>query len=181
MRFIETKLKGAYVIELELVRDDRGYFARTFCVKEFEAHALNPCVAQCNTSYNRRKGTVRGMHYQVPPHAEAKLVRCIRGAIYDVMIDLRPKSPTFKEWVAVELSADNGRMAYVPEGFAHGYQTLEDDSEVLYQMSEVFHPECAKGAKWDDPAFAITWPDTTSPIVSLRDQSYALVSNQEGL
>ena len=171
MRFIKTRLEGAYIIEPEPIEDERGFFARTFCVREFEAHGLNPCVAQCNISFNKKKGALRGMHFQVAPHAEAKLVRCIRGAIYDVIVDLRPESVTFTEWMAVELKADNRRMLYVPEGFAHGLQTLEDDTETFYQVSEFYHPECAEGVRWDDPVFGIVWP---LPIASIseRDRTY---------
>ena len=171
MRFIETRLEGAYIIEPEPIEDERGFFARTFCVREFEAHGLNPCVAQCNISFNKKKGTLRGMHYQVAPHAEAKMVRCIRGAMYDVIIDLRPESPTFKEWIAVELTANNRRMLYIPEGFAHGFQTLEDETEVFYQMSEFYHPEAARGVRWDDRVFGIEW-SSDGRIVSPRDQSF---------
>ena len=173
MRFIETRLEGAYIIEPEPIEDERGFFARTFCVREFEAHGLNPCVAQCNISFNKKKGALRGMHYQTEPHAEVKLVRCNRGAIYDVIIDLRPGSPTYKEWVSVELTADNRRMFYVPEGFAHGFQTLTDNSEVFYQMSEFYHPESARGVRWNDPAFGIKWPKIHYRIVSEIDRRYA--------
>jgi dTDP-4-dehydrorhamnose 3,5-epimerase len=169
--FRETKLKGAFIIELEKLEDERGFFARTFCQEQFKAHGLNPRVVQCNISFNKKRGTLRGMHYQVEPYAEAKLVRCTRGAIYDVIIDLRPDSPTFKEWVAVELTADNHRMFYIPEGFAHGFQTLEDNTEVFYQMSEFYHPECARGVRWDDPLFGIEWP-IANVIVSAKDRSY---------
>lgn len=156
--FCETKLKGAFIIELERLEDERGFFARTFCQEEFEAHGLNARIVQCNISFNKRKGTLRGMHYQVAPYEEAKLVRCTKGAIYDVIIDLRPDSLTFRRWIAVELTADNRFMLYVPADFAHGFQTLEDNTEVFYQMSEFYHPECARGVRWDDPAFAIEWP-----------------------
>jgi len=171
MRFIETKLKGAYIIEPEPIEDERGFFARTFCAREFEAHGLNPCVAQCNISYNKKKGTLRGMHYQVAPHAEAKLVRCIRGAIYDVMVDLRTESPTFKQWASVELTFDNQHMLYIPENFMHGFQTLTDGTEVFYQMSESYHPEYARGARWNDPAFDIRWL-FNKPIISEKDSQY---------
>ncbi len=168
----ETKLKGAYIIELQPMEDERGFFARTFCQKEFVAHGLNPKLAQCNISYNRRKGTLRGMHYQVAPKAEAKLVRCTRGAIYDVIIDLRHESPTYCKWIAAELNADNHRTIYIPEGFAHGFQTLMDDVEVFYQMSEFYAPECARGVRWDDPAFGIVWPDDKR-IISEKDMNYS--------
>lgn len=177
MKFIETKLKGAYIIELELIEDERGFFARSFCQKEFEEHGLNPCIAQCNISYNKKKGTLRGMHYQVAPHEEAKIVSCISGAIYDVVIDLRPDSPTYCQWFAVELTAycspltAHYKMLYIPEGFAHCFQTLKDDTTVFYQMSEFYHPECAKGVRWDDPAFGIQWP-LSSPVLSQKDMNY---------
>ena len=171
MIFTETKLKGAFIIEPERLEDERGFFARTFCQKEFATLGLNPNLVQCNISFNKRKGTLRGMHYQAAPHEEAKLVRCTMGAIYDVIIDLRPDSSTFKQWVAVELTAANRRMLYIPEGFAHGFQTLDDNTEVFYQMSELYHPECARGVKWDDPAFAIEW--LAPPVaISSKDKSY---------
>lgn len=172
MIFRETKLKGAFIIELKRLEDERGFFARTFCQEEFRAHGLNPRVVQCNISFNKQKGTLRGMHYQIAPYEEAKLVRCTRGAIYDVIIDLRPESPTFKQWVAAELTAENRRMLYVPEGFAHGFQTLEDNTEVFYMMSEFYHPECAKGVRWDDPAFGIKWPITSNVTISVKDRNY---------
>ena len=171
MLFKETKLKGAYVIELEPIEDDRGFFARTFCKSEFEKYNLNPRIVQCNTSFNARKGTLRGMHYQSQPHEEVRLVRCARGSIYDVIVDLRPDSPTFKQWVAAELTEKNRRMLYVPEGFAHGFQTLEDDAEVFYQMSEFYAPEYARGVRWNDPAFGINWP-AGERIICTRDQSF---------
>jgi dTDP-4-dehydrorhamnose 3,5-epimerase len=173
VKFIETKLPGAFLIEPEPVADPRGSFARVFCREEFEARGLNCNVVQCSFSVNLKKGTLRGMHYQTKPFEEAKLVRCTSGAIYDVILDLRPESPTFKQWVATELSAANHRMLYIPEGLAHGFLTLEDHSEVFYQMSEFYHPECARGVRWDDPAFGIEWPAIGEPIVSLRDQQYA--------
>ena len=158
MRFTETRLKGAFIIEPERLEDERGFFARTFCQKEFGAHGLNSKIVQCNVSYNKHKGTLRGMHYQAPPMAEAKLVSCTRGAIYDVIIDLQPESPTYCQWFAEELNAENSKMIYIPEGFAHGFQTLEDETEVFYQMSEFYSPEHARGVRWDDPAFGIKWP-----------------------
>lgn len=171
MIFRETLLKGALIIEPERIEDDRGFLARSFCQREFEAHGLNPRVVQCNISFNKRRGTLRGLHYQVAPHEEAKLVRCTQGAIYDVIVDLRPASPTFKQWVAVELSSANGCMVFVPEGFAHGFQTIEDDSEVFYQMSEFYGPESACGVRWDDSAFEIRWP-LAEKIVSPRDAGF---------
>lgn len=173
MIFKETRLKGAYVIELEQVPDERGFFARSFCQKEFEEHGLNSRIVQCNISYNKKKGTLRGMHYQVAPYEEAKVVSCISGAIYDVIIDLRPESETYRHWFAVELSGNNFKMLYIPEGFAHGFQTLKDNTIVFYQMSEFYHPECARGVRWNDSAFRITWPEVNSRhIISDKDQSY---------
>jgi dTDP-4-dehydrorhamnose 3,5-epimerase len=172
MIFTELDLKGAFAIDIEKMEDERGFFARTWCRREFEARGLKPQLAQCSVSFNQKKGTLRGMHYQVVPQAEAKLVRCTRGAVYDVIIDLRPESATFKQWVAVELNSENRRMIYIPESFAHGFQTLEDDTELEYQMSGFFAPECARGVRWDDPAFAIVWPEVSSRIVSTRDRTY---------
>jgi dTDP-4-dehydrorhamnose 3,5-epimerase len=173
MIFTEMKLKGAYLIEIETREDERGFFARSWCADEFKKHGLNPRLVQCNISFNKKCGTLRGMHYQSAPFAEEKLVRCTMGAIYDVIVDLRIDSPTFKQWVSVELTAENRRMLYVPRGFAHGFQTLMDNSEVFYQMSEFFHPECARGARWDDPAFAIEWLGIPHPIISESDRSCA--------
>ena len=175
MIFAETKLKGAYVIEPERLEDERGFFARTFGHEEFAAHGLRNRFVQCSISFNQKKGTLRGMHYQVAPYEEAKLVRCTMGAIYDVIIDLRSGSPTFKQWVAVELTAQNRNMLYVPEGLAHGFQSLEDDTEVFYQISEFYHPESARGIRWDDPALAIEWPAERERIVSLEDQSHSFI------
>jgi dTDP-4-dehydrorhamnose 3,5-epimerase len=172
MIFTQTSLQGAFIIEPEKLADERGFFARTFCQKEFAANNLNPYLVQCNISFNRKKGTLRGMHYQAEPYAEAKLVRCSNGAIYDVIIDLRPKSPTFKEWVAVELTADNHKMLYIPENFAHGFQTLAENTEVFYQMSEFYYPESAKGVRWNDPAFGIQWP-ADERTISAKDQQYS--------
>jgi dTDP-4-dehydrorhamnose 3,5-epimerase len=174
MNFIETKLKGAYIIEIEPICDERGFFARSWCQQEFRDRGLNPNLVQCNISFNTKKGTLRGMHYQAKPHEEAKLVRCTRGAIYDVIIDIRDDSPTFKEWVSVELSADNYKMIYVPEGFAHGFLTLEENTEVFYQMSNSYHPDAAKGIRWDDPDFAIQWNISNQPIISAKDLTYLL-------
>jgi dTDP-4-dehydrorhamnose 3,5-epimerase len=169
--FRETALAGAYVIELDRFEDERGFFARSFCQEEFAAHGLKTDVAQCNVSFNRKRGTLRGMHFQLPPKAEAKLVRCTCGVIYDVIIDLRPESATYCSWVSVELTGENRTALYVPEGFAHGFQTLEDDSEVFYQMFEFFVPEQAGGVRWNDPLFAIRWP-LAVPILSAKDSSY---------
>ena len=171
MIFKETTLKGAYVIEMEQLQDERGFFARSFCKNEFKEHGLNPHIVQCNISYNKKKGTLRGMHYQVPPYEEAKVVNCVRGAIYDVIIDLRPDSDTYCQWCAVELSDGNYKMLYVPEGFAHGFQTLEDDTVVFYQMSEFYHPECSRGVRWDDPSFGIAWLGDVK-IIAEKDQQY---------
>ena len=158
MIFSELPLHGALLIEPERREDERGFFARTFCADEFSARGLVPAVAQCNVSFNRRRGTLRGLHYQRAPHAEVKLVRCTRGAVYDVIVDIRPGSPTFGRWRAVELSAENRAMLYIPEGFAHGFQTLCDDTELFYQMSTAYVPHAAAGIRWDDPELAIEWP-----------------------
>jgi len=171
MIFTETKLKGAYIIEPERLDDERGFFARTFCQEEFKAHGLNPRVVQCNISFNKKRGTLRGMHYQVAPYEEAKLVRCTMGTIHDVALDLRPDSLTFKQWIGVELSAENRRMLYIPEGFAHGFQTLEDNTEVFYQVSEFYHPESTRGVCWNDPEFGIEW-SLSNPIMSDKDKSF---------
>ena len=172
MLFTETELKGAFLIEPERREDFRGFFARTWCEKEAAAHAVNPRLVQCNISFNHRKGTLRGMHYQTAPFGEAKLVRCTMGAIHDVIIDLRRESPTFKRHVAAVLTADNRRMLYIPEGFAHGFQTLEDNTEVFYQMSQFYSPEHVAGVRWNDPAFGIPWP-IADPIMHERDRNYA--------
>ncbi len=168
MIFRETPLRGAFVIDLEPQVDPRGFFARTWCENEATAHGLNPRVAQCSVSFNARRGTLRGMHYQAAPHEEAKVVSCTRGALFDVIIDLRRGSPTFARHVDVVLTAENRRRVYVPEGFAHGFQTLEDDTEVCYQISERYHPELARGVAWDDPAFGINWP-IAEPSLSEQD------------
>ncbi len=171
MIFSDTALAGAYIIEPERRADARGFFARTWCRNEFEAHGLDARLVQCSISFNSKKGTLRGMHYQTAPHEEAKLVRCTMGAIYDVIIDLRPGSPTFKRHIGVELSAENRTMLYVPAGFAHGFQTLVDNTEVFYQMSEFYAPEHSAGVRWNDPAFGIVWPPDERTIVE-RDQNY---------
>ena len=191
MIFKETKLKGAFIIEPEKIEDERGFFARTYCRREFESHGLKPYVVQCNISYNKRRGTLRGMHYQVGPYEEAKLVSCIRGALYDVIIDLRSDSPTYRQWIALELSGHNAahcspltavsahcspltvnyNMLYIPEGFAHGFLTLTDNTEVFYQMSEFYMPESARGVRWNDPAFGIMWPIDVA-VISERDSKY---------
>jgi dTDP-4-dehydrorhamnose 3,5-epimerase len=171
VKIVPTELPEAKLVELERIEDERGFFARSFCARDFQAEGLDPCVAQCNVSYNRRRGTLRGMHFQRAPYAEAKLVRCTRGGIYDVIVDLRPDSPSFRRWLAVELTDENRRALYVPPGFAHGFQTLADDCEVFYQMSEFYVPDAATGVRWNDPAFAIAWP-IANPILSPRDASY---------
>jgi dTDP-4-dehydrorhamnose 3,5-epimerase len=174
LKFLPTPLAGAYIVELERLEDERGFFARSFCQEEFRKHGLRPGIAQCNVSWNRRRGTLRGLHFQAAPHEEAKVVRCTRGAIWDVVADLREGSATRLRWHAVELSGENRRALYVPEGFAHGFQTLADDSEVLYQMSESYYPELARGVRWDDPRLGIKWP-LPDPILSERDRSYPLL------
>jgi dTDP-4-dehydrorhamnose 3,5-epimerase len=176
MKFAESKLKGTFIIMPELIEDERGFFARTFCRREFEEHGLNPDLVQCNISFNIKTGTLRGMHYQVKPHAEVKLVRCITGAIYDVIVDLRPASPTFRQWFAVELSAVNRKMIYIPEGFAHGFQTLTDNTELIYQHSAFHSPEYERGVRFDDPDLDIVWPLDVS-VISPRDQGYPLIDN----
>ena len=173
MIFTETKLKGAYVVEPKIVEDERGFFARTWDQKEFERIGLNSKLVQCNISFNKKKGTLRGMHYQLSPYQEAKLVRCTRGTIYDVIIDLKPESKTFTEWFGIELSEKNCKMLYIPEGFAHGFQTLQDDAEVFYQMSEFFRPDYARGIRWDDETFQIKWP-LKPTVISKKDSSYEL-------
>jgi dTDP-4-dehydrorhamnose 3,5-epimerase len=172
MIFNPTHLEGAYVVELEPREDERGFFARAWCRDEFAEHGLSTEVAQCNVSFNRRRGTLRGLHYQIAPHAEVKLVRCTQGAIYDVIVDLRPGSATFTQWLGVELTAGNRTMLYVPEGFAHGYQTLEDDTETFYQVSTSYAPHAERGARWDDPAFGIEWPYPDRPLISDKDRGW---------
>jgi dTDP-4-dehydrorhamnose 3,5-epimerase len=171
MTFTETALPGAFVIEPEVIKDERGFFARLWSEREFAAHGLESRLVECNASFNIKKGTLRGMHFQIAPYAQAKLVCCLRGSIYDVMIDLRRDSPTFREWFAVDLSASNRLMLYVPKGLAHGFQTLEDNTEVFYQMSEVYSVEHASGVRWNDPAFGIEWPAEERTIIH-RDATY---------
>ncbi len=171
MKFVETELKGAFIVEPDRLEDERGFFARTWCRKEFEQHDLNSNLVQCSISFNRKKGTLRGLHYQVSPFEEAKLVRCTMGAIYDVIIDLRPDSETFMCWIVVELTAENRKTIYIPEGFAHGFQTLENDTEVFYQMSEFYAPEYARGVRWNDSKFNIKWPDDVR-IISAKDKQF---------
>lgn len=172
MRFIEAPLAGAWVVEPERLGDERGFFARTFDRDEFAARGMEPAVVQCSTSFNARAGTLRGLHHQSEPHGEPKLVRCTRGAVFDVIVDLRPGSPTHRRWHGVELSAENGRALYVPPGLAHGFQTLEDSSEVLYMMGREYVPEAASGVRWDDPAFGIEWPPAPARVMSERDRDY---------
>ncbi|WP_136416245.1 dTDP-4-dehydrorhamnose 3,5-epimerase [Herbaspirillum sp. ST 5-3] len=171
MKFTPLRLSGAFLIEPEPLADERGFFSRTFCAHEFAEHGLETSLVQCSISYNKLKGTLRGMHYQKSPHEEAKLVRCTMGAIHDVIVDLRPDSPTCRQWTAVELNAENRSALYVPKGFAHGFLTLVDDTEVFYQMSAFFHAECAAGVRWNDPVFAIDWPAQVQ-VISSRDNSY---------
>lgn len=172
MIFKETAVKDAYIIEIERRTDDRGFFARTWCRKEFEAQGLNTNLVQANVAFNIKRGTLRGMHYQISPYEETKLIRCTKGAIYDVIIDIRRNSPTYMKWIGAELTADNYRMLYVPEGFAHGYQTLQDNSEVSYQVSQFYTPNSEQGVRWNDPAFKITWPETEKVIISEKDRSW---------
>jgi dTDP-4-dehydrorhamnose 3,5-epimerase len=171
VKFTPLPLQGAFLIEPEPVADERGFFARTFCREEFSAHGLNPELQQCSISFNTSKATLRGMHYQKEPHQEVKLVRCTMGRIYDVIIDLRQDSATFKQWASVELTAGNHKLIYIPEGFAHGFLTLASNCEVFYQMSEFFHSESIAGVRWNDPAFSIQWPGDVSTI-SDRDRNY---------
>ena len=171
MTFRQTKLPGVFEIEMQLNSDDRGFFARSWCQKEFKDHGLNGNLVQCSVSLNLRKGTLRGVHYQEAPFAETKVVRCTAGAIYNVVLDLRERSPTFKQWFTKELSAENRLSLYIPAGCAHGFLTLTDESEVLYQMSEFYHPEAGRGVRWNDPAFRIAWPGKVE-VISERDRNY---------
>jgi dTDP-4-dehydrorhamnose 3,5-epimerase len=173
MRFTETPLPGVWLVELELLGDERGWFARTFDADEFAARGMNPTVVQCNASFNAKRDTLRGMHYQAEPHGESKLVRCARGAIFDVALDLRRESPTYCRWYGVELSTNNRKSLYIPARLAHGFQTLVDDCEVLYQMGHRYVPESARGVRWDDPVFGIEWPEISGErIISERDRAY---------
>lgn len=172
MIFTETDLAGAFVIDIERHEDERGFFARTWCEDELAEHGLSTRVVQCNIAYNHHRWTLRGMHFQAAPHAEVKLVRCTRGAIYDVIIDLRPESRTFRQWLSFELTAENSRMLYIPEGFAHGYETLADETETYYQMSETHTPAAARGVRWNDPAFGIAWPEPEPAVISEKDRSW---------
>ena len=170
MIFKEISLKDAFTVQIEKIEDNRGYFATTFAIPDFEAHGLNAQIRQTSSSFNKLKGTVRGMHFQLPPYAETKLVRCVKGAIYDVIVDLRPNSPTFKKWQGFELSEENQLMYYIPEGFAHGYQTLSDNAEVHYMLSQIYSPQHARGIKFDDPDIGIVWPLPVT-VVSARDEN----------
>ena len=170
--FTETKLKGAFIVDPQKFEDERGFLSRSFSAKEFESRGLNPSIAECNISFSKKRYTVRGMHFQRPPFAQAKLVRCTKGAVYDVIIDLRPDSPTFKQWVGEELTAENRRMLYVPEGFAHGFQTLEDDTEVFYQITNFYNPDSEGGVRWNDPEFGVEWRATDGITINARDQNY---------
>jgi dTDP-4-dehydrorhamnose 3,5-epimerase len=171
MKFAKTELKGAFIIELDPRRDHRGFFARAWCQREMIEHGLNPRIAQINTGFSPKRGTLRGMHYQKAPHEEAKVVRCTKGAVYDVIVDLRPRSPTHKKWVGVELSAQNLRMVYVPEGFAHGYETLEDESEIYYLTSEFYNEEASMGVRYNDSVFGIEWPLSVE-VISDADRTW---------
>jgi dTDP-4-dehydrorhamnose 3,5-epimerase len=170
VKFTETKLKGAYIIDIERLEDERGFFARAWCQKEFHDHGLNSKLVQCSISYNTKKGTLRGMHYQTKPHEECKLIRCTSGSIYDVIVDIRKDSLTYGQYINVVLSSENRKMLFVPEGFAHGFLTLVDSTEIFYQMSEFFAPEHARGFRWNDPAFGIKWPNDVQ-VISERDRN----------
>lgn len=172
MKFTPTKIAGVWLVEIERHQDERGWFARTWCAEEFAKHGLNARLAQCSASFNHRRGTLRGMHYQAAPHEEAKLVRCLRGAVWDVALDLRPGSATFKQWVGAELTPENGRGLYLPEGCAHGFQTIVDDTELLYHISECWQAVSGRGVRWNDPAFGIEWPLSEPIHMSRRDADY---------
>jgi len=173
MIFRETPLAGAWVLEPERFEDERGFFARTYCRRDFEARGLDPAIAQCSVSWNHRRGTLRGLHLQIAPHEEVKLVRVTRGAVWDVIVDLRPESPSFKRHFGITLSAENRHELYIPKGMAHGFQTLEDGTEVFYQISEFYAPDSARGYRWDDPAFAIPWPEPVT-VMSEKDRTLPL-------
>jgi dTDP-4-dehydrorhamnose 3,5-epimerase len=172
MIFKETPLKGAFIVEMERIQDNRGFFSRAWCKREFEAQGLISCFVQNNITFTPQKGTLRGLHYQIAPHEEPKLVRCTHGAIYDVIVDLRPESPTYKQWFGVELSAENRKMIYIPGEFAHGYQILTDDTEVFYQVGAFYAPEYERGMRWDDPVFMIEWPITPPSVLSEKDKRW---------
>lgn len=171
MIFTETRIKGAYIIEIEKIEDKRGFFGRSWCTNEFEEHGLNPNICQANVSFSKKKGTLRGMHYQKAPYQEVKIVQCTRGSIFDVIIDLRKNSPTYKEWIGVELTQDSYQMLYIPEDFAHGFITMEDHCVVSYLMTHLYTPGSAAGIRWNDPAFNIQWPFEPT-ILSEKDKSF---------
>lgn len=171
MIFLETALKGAYTIEIEPVRDERGHFARTWSVDEFQKFGLNTNVTQCSFSFNKERGTLRGMHYQVAPCEEAKLIRCVKGSIYDVVIDLRERSDTYKKWIGINLTENNNKMLYIPEGFAHGFLTLEENTEVFYHITGEYSPNCERGIRWNDPLFNIVWPENPK-VMSEKDKNW---------
>jgi len=172
MKFLETSIADVYVIEPHRFKDERGFFAPSFSAKEFAARGLAGAFVETNISYSKRRGTLRGLHYQAAPHGQDKLIRCTRGAIFDVAVDLRPESPTFKQWVAMELTAENRSMVYVPGDCGHGFQTLENDTEVFYMVSQVYVPESGRGFRWDDPAFGIKWPQVGERVLNKRDREY---------
>ena len=172
MKFVSTSISGVWIIQPERHEDDRGWFARTWCEEEFAAHGLPTRFSQCNASFNKHRGTLRGMHFQEAPHQEAKLVRCTRGSLFDVALDLRPGSPTFGKWEGIELTEENGVGFFIPEGCAHGFQTLEDATEVFYSITTPYHPESLRGARWDDPRFSIQWPLAAEARLNERDASY---------
>jgi dTDP-4-dehydrorhamnose 3,5-epimerase len=176
VKFTESPIAGAFLIDVEPHQDERGLFARTYCAREFDEHGLVSTVMQCSTSFNAKRGTLRGLHYQAAPYEEAKLVRCTAGAIFDVMVDLRTDSATYRKWYGVELTASNRRMLYIPRGMAHGFQTIEDNVEVFYQISVDYVPEASRGVRWDDPILSIQWPERSAAILSERDRSYPLLS-----
>lgn len=177
MIFTETPLKGAYIIDVKRLEDDRGFYGRSYCQKEFQEKGLNTNVVQTNVSYSIKKGTLRGLHLQLAPNEETKLVRCMHGAIYDVMVDMRKTSPTYKKWFGAELTADNFRMMYVPEGFAHGFLTLEDHTSVTYQVTQFYTPGYEIGFRWDDPAFNIQWPFVPE-VISAKDRMHAFLESE---
>jgi dTDP-4-dehydrorhamnose 3,5-epimerase len=176
MNFIETEIEGLYIVELNKIGDERGFFARAWCEKEFSDKKLTSRMVQANTSYSKDKGTLRGLHYQVSPHQEAKLMRCIKGAIFDVAVDLRSDSKTYKEWFGVELTESNRNMLFIPEGFAHGYQTLVEDTEAFYMSSAFYAPDAERGVRWDDPSIGIEWPITDNLNITDKDKSWADIS-----
>ncbi|MGE5682678.1 MAG: dTDP-4-dehydrorhamnose 3,5-epimerase [Bacillota bacterium] len=171
MKFTEARIKGVYIVDIEMLEDERGFFAREWCQREFSNQGLNSNLAQSSISFNKKRGTLRGMHYQIPPYQEAKLVRCVKGSIYDVIIDLRPDSSTFGEHFAMELNSENYKMLYIPENFAHGFLTLSDNTEIDYKISQFYSPGSARGIRWNDPYFNISWPSEPS-VISAKDSSY---------